>query len=183
MGCNQSQENVVQREEYEKVIQEINQIETQISDSQLILKNFQKHYGQVIEDEKMIVYREGIIDTTENHLGNKARLGSSGKFYCGERMNGYCSCCDGNCGITSGCNCVDCMRLDIDARELPRNYLVNSKGRIARKNANGSVYCGAFVLEDISRCDGYCGPNSGPQCTPCKILQSQWDTRYLEAHN
>lgn len=181
MGCNSSQENVVKREELERVISEANRIETSIADSQLILKNFKKHYGEVQEEEN-IVYREGIIDATENHLGKRAKLGKTGKFYCGERLNGYCYCCDGNCGPGSGCNCVACMRLDIDARELPRNYLVNSQGRTARRNADGTVYCGAYVLEGVPDCDGYCGPNSGPQCQACEVLQAQWDTRYLEAH-
>lgn len=41
--------------------------------------------------------------------GTYARLGESGKYYCGLRLGTRCACCDGFCGTTSGCNCFECM--------------------------------------------------------------------------
>lgn len=55
------------------------------------------------------------------------------------------------------------MELDIKSRNLPNGWLVNSDGFAARKS-DGKFYCGRLVLEDTDFCDGYCGPENGPQC-------------------
>lgn len=122
----------------------------------------------------------GPAPPTRDCIGAKgrARIGSNGKYYCGSRLNGSCGCCDGNCGPTNGCNCVNCMKLDIEARALPAGYLVNREGRIARKGDAGMWYCGAMVMQGVSNCDGYCGPTNGPQCSACARLQSQLGSRY-----
>jgi hypothetical protein len=59
------------------------------------------------------------------------------------------------------------MLLDIEARALPKGYLVNKEGRIAREGEGG-----------MFRSNGWCGPTNGPQCSACKRLQSQLNNRY-----
>ena len=61
------------------------------------------------------------------------------------------------------------MKLDVEARGLPRGYLVNRQGRSARAGINGNIYCGAKVLIGFGG-DGWCGPTDGPQCRSCFIL-------------
>jgi len=41
-----------------------------------------------------------------DRLNRTPRLGSSGKFYCGGKLETKCYCCDGNCGPTNGENCA-----------------------------------------------------------------------------
>ena len=55
------------------------------------------------------------------------------------------------------------MELDIESRNLPKGWLVNREGYSAKLN-NGKFYCGRLVLEGVEDCDGWCGPNNGPQC-------------------
>lgn len=45
------------------------------------------------------------IAKTTNGAGKVSRLGASGKYYCGGRLETKCSCCDGYCGPENGCNC------------------------------------------------------------------------------
>ena len=118
------------------------------------------------------------IATTRNANGHTARLGSTGKYYCGRNLDGRrCRCCDGHCGPTNGCNCSACMKLDVERRCLPRGWLVNRHGCPARISGR-RFYCGRKVMADDSRCDGYCGPTNGPNCEACQILQEQSSTRY-----
>lgn len=63
------------------------------------------------------------------------------------------------------------MRLDIKNRGLPAGYLVNRDGFACRKSTNGTWYCGRRVLVGTAGCDGYCGPNDGPQCYACARIQ------------
>jgi hypothetical protein len=123
-----------------------------------------------------------IIGIKKNHIGREARIGESGKHYCGGNLNIDCSCCNGYCGPTNGCNCVWCMKLDIKSRSLPDNYMINREGRAAKRYPNGRVYCGARVLVGNPHSDGYCGPTNGPSCKPCQILANQWTMRYAGAH-
>ena len=113
-------------------------------------------------------------------IGTKgcARIGSSGKYYCGQRFNVICSCCNGACGPDDGCNCEKCMLLDIEARALPKGYLVNKEGRISREGKGSMWHCGARVIKGVFRSDDWCGPTNGPQCSACKRLQSQLNNRY-----
>jgi hypothetical protein len=110
-------------------------------------------------------------------IGN-ARIGASGKYYCGQRLNVNCSCCNGLCGPGDGCNCQSCMLLDIAARALPKGFLVNREGRTARAGSDNMWHCGAKVMRGVPGCDGWCGPTNGPQCLACQRLQAQLSTRY-----
>ena len=110
------------------------------------------------------------IDVLENSRGLQSRLGSTGKYYCGQALDVRCTCCNGLCGPTNGCNCSSCMELDIKSRNLPQGWLVNSDGYVSRrKTQNELFYCGRKVM-DQRECDGYCGPNNGPNCNSCKRL-------------
>ncbi len=52
------------------------------------------------------------IDAIRNRFGSTARLGGTGKYYCGRRLDGpACYCCDGHCGTQTGCNCSICVLL------------------------------------------------------------------------
>ena len=121
------------------------------------------------------------IEATHNMFGRVARLGASGKFYCGGQLDGFrCRCCNGQCGPGTGCNCSGCMLLDVQKRQLPRGWLVNREGAPARcgTDAPGVFYCGRRVLTDNPRTDGYCGPTSGDHCAACEKLNEQQQRRY-----
>ena len=89
-----------------------------------------------------------------NERGNIAKLGSSGKFYCGKRSGITCNCCDGNCGPTNGHNCIACMRLDLKMRGLlPKNVNnqngnANSNQQNQNKNQNKNSWMRLFGNND-----------------------------------
>ncbi|XP_013395836.1 E3 ubiquitin-protein ligase NRDP1 [Lingula anatina] len=119
------------------------------------------------------------VERSRNRRNHEARLGSTGKYYCSQRLNGHCRCCNGYCGPTNGCNCEACMKLDVEGRCLPRGWLVNSDGAAARVGPEtGHFYCGRRVLVGVRGCDGYCGPTNGPSCEACKKLDTQARDRY-----
>jgi hypothetical protein len=108
-------------------------------------------------------------------------LGSTGKFYCGGKLDGDpCTCCNGYCGPSSGCNCSGCMLLDVQKRKLSHGWLVNCEGASARCSLlePTKFYCGRKVMTNDSRTDGYCGPTSGEQCSACEKLNEQQYERY-----
>lgn len=118
-----------------------------------------------------------------NKFNRYARLGSTGKFYCRGQLDGpRCTCCDGQCGPTNGCNCSGCMLLDIHTRKLPPGWLVNREGAAARcsRVVPSKFYCGRRVMTDDPTTDGYCGPNNGQQCIACQRLNEQRPGRYKE---
>ena len=53
------------------------------------------------------------ISDKQNEKGRRARIGESGKYYCGGVLDTNCMCCNGYCGPDNGCNCSACMKLDI----------------------------------------------------------------------
>lgn len=118
------------------------------------------------------------VDKMKNDRGDYARLGATGKYYCGKKLEKRCGCCDGNCGINAGCNCNACMKLDLKARNLPKGWLVNRDGFVSRKGLTGQYYCGRKVLLSDSWCDGWCGPTNGPSCDACKTLD-----KLIQANN
>ena len=131
-----------------------------------ILKFFDDDYDLSNESKSQGITIEKLINSKKNY----ARLGSTGKYYCGMPLDGQnCICCDGHCGPGSGCNCSSCMELDIKSRKLPKGWLVNSDGCVARKS-EGNFYCGRRVMSNVRGCDGYCGPTNGPSCEACKKL-------------
>ena len=115
------------------------------------------------------------IGVRTNAKKRTARLGENGKYYCGARHE--CACCNGFCGLTNGCNCDACMRLDVEARGLPQGHFVNRTGAICRLS-EGKMYCGLKIGQKSFKWDGYCGPTNGPNCQACKILQLQAPVKY-----
>lgn len=69
------------------------------------------------------------------------------------------------------------MKLDIDSRNLPKGWLVNSKGFSSRKGKTGLFYCGCL---DRNLRMKYCGPTDGPNCESCQKLDemTKIDKRY-----
>jgi len=105
-----------------------------------------------------------------NKNKDAVRLGASGKFYCGKKKR-KCKCCDKYCGPTNGCNCEACQLLDIAKRNLPPKFLVNKAGAPSVKvSQTNHFYCGRKMTAPKLNCDGYCGPNNGPNCDACIAL-------------
>lgn len=116
---------------------------------------------------------------TQNGFGRTCRLGSTGKYYCGGSLGSLrCTCCNGYCGTTNGCNCEPCMKLDVTVRKLPRGWYVNRDGFACRKGISGFFFCGRKVMVNDRRTDGYCGPTDGPNCHACSVIDDQSRTRY-----
>ena len=132
---------------------------------------------QALFPEQINTDRIAIVPTSR---GVAARLGKTGKYYCGQNLQFNCSCCNGECGPGNGCNCRDCMRADVRARKLPRNWFVNREGFSCRRGETGRFYCGRRVMEGNYECDGYCGPTDGPNCYSCQRIDEQKDTRYAD---
>ena len=88
----------------------------------------------------MLCIVQPITDFSVNRRGARVQLSEIGKHYCGQRVL-QCTCCNGICG-PNGCNCPDCMMLDIDAWGLPLGHLVNYAGEISRRAPDGLYYCG-----------------------------------------
>ena len=141
-----------------------------------VRETFLKHVTEQHPIE-VIAYFSAPIRDCIGKIGD-ARIGETGKYYCGQLLNTVCFCCNWFCGPGDGCNCQSCMQLDIAARALPKGYLVNREGRIARAGSNNLWYCGAKVMRGVPNCDGWCGPTNGPQCSACQWLQAQLSTRY-----
>lgn len=74
------------------------------------------------------------------------------------------------------------MKLDVNARMLPRDWLVNREGAPCRRSKeNGSFYCGRkMLLYGRGNVEGYCGPDRGSNCEACQIVQGQLALRYSE---
>ena len=151
---------------------------------------FKEHDNIIVENARFCFNMEGATTTSQqqtdviaimrNSAGRDSRLGETGKYYCTGRLGKYdCSCCDGSCGPSNGCNCQPCMKLDIASRKLPSKFFVNREGAICRKSTKAGIfYCGRMVMNRSRDCDGYCGPSDGPHCRACEIMQYQHDTRY-----
>lgn len=147
----------------------------QISDKLPIINETLAKTKEQLKYEKLNL-AENSIDCQNNSYSKKtARLGSTGKYYCTGRLDGNrCFCCNGSCGPTHGCNCSGCMELDIKYRRLPKGWLVNSDGFAAKKSPQTALfYCGRKVMPTNNMCDGYCGPNNGPNCESCQRLDYQ----------
>ena len=114
-------------------------------------------------------------DLSHNRRGAQVTLAENNKFYCGEPLLD-CRCCDGRCGPSSGCNCPDCMLLDVAARGLPRGHLVNRDGEISQRAANGHYYCGKTVSGGLGA-PFSCAAVGERQCRACRSLEGP---RYRE---
>ncbi len=85
------------------------------------------------------------------------KIGKTGLYYCGKKLDYKCKCCNGFCGPTSGCNCTSCKKLD----------RLNLK---PHKGTTGKYYCGRKVLKCFC-CNGHCGPTNGCNCNDCQRFQ------------
>jgi hypothetical protein len=131
----------------------------------------------ISEDHAEIILSNLFQSTqTDSLLGKKisgsgkvARLGSTGKYYCGGPLDYPCGCCAGVCGPESGCNCTPCLRLDLNMRLLSSGFYVNKSGNICKSTSIG-IYCGCKLPEGVSSC----GPENGPRCDSCKSFQKNY---------
>jgi len=105
-----------------------------------------------------------------NSAGRNALLnGKNFKFYCqGPLANCGCryptpnGCRANKCGPNGGCNCRECMKLDIKLRRLQKGHYVNKSGRIAQSR-NAPMNCMDCSL----------GRKTLSQCRPCTSLLGQ----------
>lgn len=126
---------------------------------------------------------------SRNRNGDRVWVGSTGKYYCGRRVLN-CRCCDGHCGPTNGCNCPDCMQLDVSSSRLPPGHLVNREGRVSTLAFNGHFYCGKFLETTMpnqlppGRCASphyRCSPER-PEWGQCRACAALDGTRYASVH-
>ena len=115
-----------------------------------------------------------------NENGFKARLGESGKYYCGQSFKHTYYFRTYTCGVRSGYNCKACMKLDLKVRGLPKGWLVNDKqGAPTQKGCRGKFHCGRRNLSenlDKKHIDTYCDPRHGVQCDNCS--NADWNGYY-----
>ncbi|XP_063970630.1 E3 ubiquitin-protein ligase HERC2-like [Lytechinus pictus] len=67
----------------------------------------------------------GLSDSIINSAGFPARKGETGKYYCGRRVL-TCTCCEGRCGPTKGCNCSSCQKLDDEEKHTDTKDALHS---------------------------------------------------------
>ncbi|KAL0227431.1 hypothetical protein RCL1_003575 [Eukaryota sp. TZLM3-RCL] len=142
----------------------------------LCRQDFLSHVVETHAEEVVKFFSEQ-EKSDSNIIAISVFVGDNGKHYCGRKILS-CSCCDGYCGPRYGCNCLECMKLDLRSTQVPLGFLINREGRVAGRTGTGRyqnrVYCGAGVLTDPMT-DGHCGPTDRPQCRACKKLESQWN--------
>ncbi|XP_044262446.1 E3 ubiquitin-protein ligase HERC2 isoform X2 [Tribolium madens] len=63
----------------------------------------------IADGEVTGAFSDGLL----NSAGVTARKGEFGKYYCNQKVL-TCTCCDGICGPSTGCNCPPCQRLDAE---------------------------------------------------------------------
>ncbi|KAJ3080664.1 hypothetical protein HK100_010090 [Physocladia obscura] len=108
-----------------------------------------------------------------NAKGGLARLGSSGRFYCGAPLPTNCRCCDGFCGPDSGHNCPECHDLDVVVKRLPNAFILNADGfacRVDPRAGNNLYYCGRKISRASS---DYCSCDSARQCRACQFTSNE----------
>jgi len=109
-----------------------------------------------------------------NSKGNPVCIGDNGVFYCGRYIGNNLKGSDGYCGPTNGPQCHPCKILQ---NHQPRLHTLQPNSNIAGARIclgeDGKFYCGRFIGNSLAGSDGYCGPTSGPQCSPCIVLQEQ----------
>ncbi|KAL4477348.1 hypothetical protein ABPG72_002342 [Tetrahymena utriculariae] len=106
----------------------------------------QTHEDQILKLLELNPYPQlsnqiDVLKEIKNSTGHTCNIGITSKFYCGKSAGFKCNICTGTCGPMNGCNCINCMELDIKYRKLDKGALVNGEGRIAFFK-NGSFYCG-----------------------------------------
>lgn len=67
-------------------------------------------WNSLIADGELTgAFSDGLL----NSAGVTARKGEFGKYYCNQKVL-TCTCCDGICGPSTGCNCQPCQKLDAE---------------------------------------------------------------------
>ncbi|XP_068628740.1 probable E3 ubiquitin-protein ligase HERC2 [Battus philenor] len=95
-----------------------------------------------------------------NASGITAKLGDSGKYYCGLRIL-TCTCCDGLCGPHSGCACESCSKLSCDEEQ-----------RVAIQNKLIAPLPSIQVIDDIKW-----KQDPGPECLQSLMESLIWEQR------
>lgn len=85
-------------------------------------------------------------------------LGDNGHYYCGMRVLN-CLCCDGICGPQSGCNCINCQKLDNEeeARRFAStspviiSSMIHQSWTWGRKPSYYQIIC--FIILKVQNCN------------------------------
>ena len=132
----------------------------------------QKHNQMLINRFKFAPLKKNNIknslDLTKslrNDCNELSYLKNKGKFYCdayliGEKQQYEFDIEVKYCDDGYGNNCIECMKLDIKLRSLPKGYLVNSEGHISKYNKDNNMFCC-----NIMKCSAY------SSCEACKGLK------------
>eukprot|EP00826_Nyctotherus_ovalis_P017404 TRINITY_DN15125_c0_g1_i21.p1 TRINITY_DN15125_c0_g1~~TRINITY_DN15125_c0_g1_i21.p1 ORF type:complete len:248 (+),score=28.38 TRINITY_DN15125_c0_g1_i21:30-746(+) len=103
------------------------------------------------------------IDLTGTFRNDRCEIvyiGSTGKFYCDN-----IGLQEKTCNRGDDYNCVDCMRLDMKLRSLPKGYLVNFDGTISRYSTTKKAFCcNRKVINGKPAC------GNGYYCISCEQL-------------
>jgi E3 ubiquitin-protein ligase HERC2 len=70
----------------------------------------------IADGEVTGAFSDGLL----NSAGVTARKGEFGKYYCNQKVL-TCTCCDGICGPSTGCNCQPCQKLDAEESQQKEN--------------------------------------------------------------
>ncbi|CAK1599489.1 unnamed protein product [Parnassius mnemosyne] len=95
-----------------------------------------------------------------NAAGITAKLGDSGKYYCGLRIL-TCTCCDGLCGPHSGCACAACSAL---SSEEEQRVAIQSKLVVPSPSIQ--------VIDDLKW-----KQDPGPECLQSLMESLMWEQR------
>jgi hypothetical protein len=140
--------------------------------NEIFLKHIEEHQNELDE----------LIDLFNKNY-NKKFLAPNSLYYCYNKTNLNCNCCDGICHMGS-CLCVDCMNENKQIKQLNPKYLINKSGKAAKYKNNNSFYCKTqyYTTLDKNRTKEnkiLCYPPNEP-CPECKILTKLMKT-YLNS--
>jgi len=127
----------------------------------------EKHAKEIVQEFTSKKDEDLLMKDRTNDQKKLAKIGSTGKYYCEDLLgNVRCACGCIKCGPISGCNCKSCMKLDLQIRNLPKGFLVNSEGVISQFFPKEAKYaCGRLL-------NAFHGTKCLPteQCFQCNIL-------------
>lgn len=137
---------------------------------------FIEHVYKTHESELIERFDKSDINSKKmiNKNGQQIYIGTNGKFYCKQKSDVKCKCCDGNCGPDNGCNCSAYMKTHCQMLNLQQGMLINNCGIPSKLYQNNLFYCGRtfkfrtgfLFIKHFT--DAVCLPPS--QCEECLIL-------------
>lgn len=128
---------------------------------------------RVIIDEKLktgLKKKESSSEeNTESYINLNIFRGWEGHHYCGRKGLYKCYDCDGTCGPDNGCNCTDCLNLDLKLGIGPSMHCPKCKTVPLFRLENASLYY-FKKSQGNCRCNACFAPNRTlvMHCTKCE---------------